>query len=384
MLASRSIWLITAACCALCGVSFAPDDGRGERPTGDRRPDDAKRRVARRRGVRRSQHRLGRRRSGRHLAHRATAAESWKQQQSGVTCPTSLGLVRRRPARLDRRRRNAAALERVARRPARRPATAARPGPNSIRPRCRRFTHLRFFDAEHGIAAGDSSALFPSGVFVTQDGGKNWQPLPTDSTGNWLAADFPDARSGAVAGAGGRFATLMRRRVVNSPAGGRRAACLPRTATCASHRWLARGRRRPDHDDERSRRQLADAAGRIARRGARKLRLPSRCCGWDASLDRRFAGHADPALVRRRPLVETRPHGPECTAPRHHVRRRGHWLRRRRSGHDPRPRSTAAAPGKCSAAAASGRRCSSPGARNRRAAGTASANSGRKKAISPR
>lgn len=77
---------------------------------------------------------------------------------------------------------------------------------------------LRFFDVLHGIAAGESSPLFPSGVLVTKDGGKSWQPLPTDANGQWLAADFPDPRSGAVAGAKGRSATLMRGRVVNSTA----------------------------------------------------------------------------------------------------------------------------------------------------------------------
>jgi photosystem II stability/assembly factor-like uncharacterized protein len=76
---------------------------------------------------------------------------------------------------------------------------------------------LRFFDIQHGIAAGDSSPLYPSGVCITQDGGRSWQPLPTDAAHDWLAADFPDPRSGAVAGAGARFATLVRRRVVNSP-----------------------------------------------------------------------------------------------------------------------------------------------------------------------
>lgn len=76
---------------------------------------------------------------------------------------------------------------------------------------------LRFFDVLHGIAAGDSSPLFPSGVFFTKDGGKSWQPLPTDANGHWLTADFPDLRSGGVAGTGGRFASLMRGRVVNPP-----------------------------------------------------------------------------------------------------------------------------------------------------------------------
>jgi hypothetical protein len=76
---------------------------------------------------------------------------------------------------------------------------------------------LKFFDALHGIAAGGVSALFPSGVFTTHDGGKTWQSLPADSGGQWIAADFADTETGAVAGSAGRFGTLMRRRVVNSP-----------------------------------------------------------------------------------------------------------------------------------------------------------------------
>jgi photosystem II stability/assembly factor-like uncharacterized protein len=79
------------------------------------------------------------------------------------------------------------------------------------------IARLRFFDPKHGIAAGGASALFASGVFVTRDGGRTWQGLPTDNAGQWLAADFPDASTGAVAGHEGRFATLMRQRVVNSP-----------------------------------------------------------------------------------------------------------------------------------------------------------------------
>jgi photosystem II stability/assembly factor-like uncharacterized protein len=80
------------------------------------------------------------------------------------------------------------------------------------------IARVKFFDAKRGIAAGGASALFPSGVFTTHDGGRTWQPLPSDAGGEWLAADFPDAETGAFAGAGGKFGTLMRRRVVNSPA----------------------------------------------------------------------------------------------------------------------------------------------------------------------
>ena len=80
------------------------------------------------------------------------------------------------------------------------------------------LTHVKFFDAEHGIASGAGTSVAPSGVFVTHDGGKNWQPLPADGPGQWLAADFIDPDTGAVAGPAGQFATLMRRRVVPSPA----------------------------------------------------------------------------------------------------------------------------------------------------------------------
>jgi photosystem II stability/assembly factor-like uncharacterized protein len=79
------------------------------------------------------------------------------------------------------------------------------------------IARTRFFDSLRGIAAGGASPLFPSGVFTTHDGGKTWQALPSDANGQWLAADFPDAETGAVAGAAGRVATLMRRRVVESP-----------------------------------------------------------------------------------------------------------------------------------------------------------------------
>ena len=80
------------------------------------------------------------------------------------------------------------------------------------------LTHVKFFDAEHGIASGAGTSVAPSGVFATHDGGKHWQPLPADGPGEWLAADFIDPDTGAVAGPAGQFATLMRRRVVPSPA----------------------------------------------------------------------------------------------------------------------------------------------------------------------
>jgi photosystem II stability/assembly factor-like uncharacterized protein len=80
------------------------------------------------------------------------------------------------------------------------------------------IARIEFFDPRHGIAAGSGSAAEPSGVYATRDGGKSWEPLPADGQGLWLAADFIDANSGAVAGPAGQFAALMRRRVVHGPA----------------------------------------------------------------------------------------------------------------------------------------------------------------------
>jgi photosystem II stability/assembly factor-like uncharacterized protein len=76
---------------------------------------------------------------------------------------------------------------------------------------------VKFFDRDHGIAFGQAASYAPSGVFSTRDGGKTWQPLPSEDTGSWLAADFLAPDTGAIAGPGGQLATLMRRKVVLSP-----------------------------------------------------------------------------------------------------------------------------------------------------------------------
>jgi photosystem II stability/assembly factor-like uncharacterized protein len=76
---------------------------------------------------------------------------------------------------------------------------------------------VRFFDRDHGIAFGQSATFSPSGVYSTRDAGKTWQPLPSDTGGTWLAGDFLAPDAGTVAGPAGRIATLMRRKVVESP-----------------------------------------------------------------------------------------------------------------------------------------------------------------------
>ena len=79
------------------------------------------------------------------------------------------------------------------------------------------LTRVMFFDENVGVAIGYAAPSQPAGVFVTRDGGQAWQSLPTDQSGCWLAGDFLDANTGAIAGSGGRFATIARHQVVHSP-----------------------------------------------------------------------------------------------------------------------------------------------------------------------
>ncbi len=67
---------------------------------------------------------------------------------------------------------------------------------------------VRFFDEHHGIAAGDSSDAAPSGVFRTTDGGSTWKPIPGPRCPSWLAADFSDPNTAALAGVWSRLAVL--------------------------------------------------------------------------------------------------------------------------------------------------------------------------------
>ncbi len=76
---------------------------------------------------------------------------------------------------------------------------------------------VRFFDRDHGIAFGQSAPHSPAGVYSTRDGGATWQAFATDASGNWLAGDFLAPDTGAVAGPAGRVATLVQRKVVESP-----------------------------------------------------------------------------------------------------------------------------------------------------------------------
>ena len=67
---------------------------------------------------------------------------------------------------------------------------------------------VKFFGDRDGIAAGDGSDAFPSGLFVTMDGGRNWKPVPGTRNPTWLAGDFSDPETGVLAGAWNRLAPV--------------------------------------------------------------------------------------------------------------------------------------------------------------------------------
>jgi len=68
--------------------------------------------------------------------------------------------------------------------------------------------HVKFFNPKQGWAMGDGSALFPSGAFYTEDGGKTWTPVAKGETQGWLAGDLRDFRGGALAGRGGQLVAV--------------------------------------------------------------------------------------------------------------------------------------------------------------------------------
>jgi photosystem II stability/assembly factor-like uncharacterized protein len=67
---------------------------------------------------------------------------------------------------------------------------------------------VRFFNQRNGIAAGDGTDTFPTGLFTTIDGGRTWKPVPGKRCPGWLAADFADAETGALGGPWSQLATL--------------------------------------------------------------------------------------------------------------------------------------------------------------------------------
>jgi photosystem II stability/assembly factor-like uncharacterized protein len=69
---------------------------------------------------------------------------------------------------------------------------------------------VRFFDARRGWAVGATSAMFPSGMFWTDSGGRGWQPFPGGTCRGWLAGAMLDPTTGVLAGRSGSLANMLR------------------------------------------------------------------------------------------------------------------------------------------------------------------------------
>ena len=87
-----------------------------------------------------------------------------------------------------------------------------------------RLNAIHFVDPLHGWAVGENSTLYPSGIFLTQDGGTSWTMVVQAPSQPWLAGDFYDATAGLVIGAGGRVArvTPVKAESIGQPAWGTR------------------------------------------------------------------------------------------------------------------------------------------------------------------
>ncbi|MDR2641824.1 MAG: hypothetical protein LBC74_03410 [Planctomycetaceae bacterium] len=58
------------------------------------------------------------------------------------------------------------------------------------------FHRVKMFDHLRGVIAGESSEHCPSGLFITKDGGRTWKPHQADKTEGWLYVDFIDEKNG--------------------------------------------------------------------------------------------------------------------------------------------------------------------------------------------
>lgn len=67
---------------------------------------------------------------------------------------------------------------------------------------------VRFFGPDEGIAVGESTPEFPTGVLVTEDGGLTWRPAPGVRTAGWHAGAFNGFHDGFVVGPRGRVSLV--------------------------------------------------------------------------------------------------------------------------------------------------------------------------------
>jgi photosystem II stability/assembly factor-like uncharacterized protein/tetratricopeptide (TPR) repeat protein len=70
------------------------------------------------------------------------------------------------------------------------------------------LNHVRFADENNGFLVGDGNDQYPTGIFRTVDGGRSWKPVGGPRHPSWLAADFQDGKTGALAGGWGTLGVL--------------------------------------------------------------------------------------------------------------------------------------------------------------------------------
>ena len=72
---------------------------------------------------------------------------------------------------------------------------------------------VHFVDAATGYAAGFGNPLYPSGCFVTSDGGRSWQTVSSDTAHNWTGVAFMGSGSGLLVSSRGAVASLRNRQL---------------------------------------------------------------------------------------------------------------------------------------------------------------------------
>ncbi|MDA7950498.1 MAG: YCF48-related protein, partial [Pirellulaceae bacterium] len=79
------------------------------------------------------------------------------------------------------------------------------------------LTKVKFFNTKQGFVIGESSPYFPSsGLYLTNDGGKSWQPLSAPKAKEWVAADFSTLQNGAMGSPKGTVHALANGRQINA------------------------------------------------------------------------------------------------------------------------------------------------------------------------
>ncbi|MBS0261962.1 MAG: hypothetical protein JSS02_08390 [Planctomycetes bacterium] len=76
-----------------------------------------------------------------------------------------------------------------------------------------RLRKIRFFSLEEGVAIGEGAGTEPSGVYITEDGGKTWRSLPGKAAPGWLGAEFLNLDAGILVGVRDSLGVALERHV---------------------------------------------------------------------------------------------------------------------------------------------------------------------------